>query len=89
MAVRDFTDAAGNAWRAWHTAPVTDAVPIPGYERGWLSFECAGELRRLRPFPANLETVSDVQLGLLCRVATPVRRRQPGAHATDTTESAR
>ena len=79
MAVREFTDAAGTTWRVWQTRPTTDAVPIPGYERGWLSFESSsGTIRRLTPVPLDWERVSDVQLALLCRAATEVRRRRTG-----------
>ncbi len=47
---------------------------IPGLLGGWLCFESATEKRRLLPIPSNWKTVSEDQLRLLCRVATPVRK---------------
>lgn len=76
MAVRDFTDPEGATWRVWHTQPTTDAR-MPGYERGWLTFESAsGVVRRLTPVPLDWEHVSEVQLSMLCRAAAlaPARR---------------
>lgn len=90
MAVRDFTDPAGVAWRVWHTKPIADAPRIPGYERGWLTFESSsGSVRRLTPVPLDWERVSDVQLAMLCRAATdaPQRRAAPYAPAADGPEA--
>jgi hypothetical protein len=41
MALRDFTDGKGNAWRVWDTRPMTGRVR-EAYQRGWLTFEQGG-----------------------------------------------
>lgn len=76
MAVRDFTDAAGIAWRVWHTLPSTTSLLTAGYERGWLTFESADSLRRLTAVPPEWDELADEELEALCRTATPVPRRR-------------
>lgn len=43
-----------------------------GYEDGWLTFECAGQRRRLTPIPPGWETLPDLTLGELCRRSVDV-----------------
>jgi hypothetical protein len=38
-----------------------------GYEDGWLSFECAGQRRRLTPIPSGWELLPELTLAELCR----------------------
>jgi len=49
-----------------------------GYERGWLTFETAGEKRRLAPVPSGWEAFSPERLELLCRMADRVELRSAG-----------
>ena len=53
------------------------AAVSPGYEGGWLTFECATAKRRLAPVPAEWERLSDSELAGLCAraIAVPMRRR--------------
>ena len=81
MANRDFKDANGVIWHVWNTVPVSGAVINPGFDKGWLTFECAdGALRRLAPIPVDWETVSGERLDLFCRSATPVPRHTGPFH---------
>lgn len=43
-----------------------------GYEDGWLTFECAGQRRRLTPIPPGWEMLPDLTLGELCRRSVDV-----------------
>jgi hypothetical protein len=79
MAVREFTDETGTRWQVWLTTPSTNAVAMPGYEKGWLTFEAddaSRRLRRLTPVPRGWEEMSDVELTLLCRAASEATRRR-------------
>lgn len=75
MAIREFTDSKGVAWRVWCTTPDEGSPLAPYYPGGWLTFDCGSEtLRRLSPPPANWETAPDDRLQLMCRVAEEVPR---------------
>ena len=73
MAYREFTDDGGTVWRAWDTYPGSAANVRPGFEGGWLGFECEAERRRLAPVPAGWEEASDVDLRAMLARAQPNR----------------
>ena len=82
MALREFRDARGVEWRVWATTPES-AAPLRFGERalgelegGWLTFECADCRRRLAPFPADWDTLTDAELERWCSEAKapPARR---------------
>lgn len=73
MAYREFTDGGGISWRAWDTYPGSAANVRPGFESGWLGFECESERRRLAPVPAGWETATDDQLRAMLADAQPNR----------------
>ena len=75
MAVREFTDSSGVAWRVWKTRPSRDGLYLAEFREGWLTFESTTERRRLAPIPESWEDVSTERLNLLCRVATAVEHR--------------
>ena len=73
MAYREFTDDGGTSWRAWDTYPGSAANVRPGFEGGWLGFECEAERRRLAPVPAGWEEASDDDLRAMLARAQPNR----------------
>jgi hypothetical protein len=82
MAVRDFLDANGVAWRVW---PVTPEALQPKtavedylgeYGEGWLCFESASERRRLPRYPLRWEELSDQELCTLLDAASVVTGRK-------------
>jgi hypothetical protein len=72
MAHREFTDAEGSPWQVWDTRPRSKAEVRPRYAGGWLSFESAGERRRLHPIPERWEEVDDDTLRAWLATAEPV-----------------
>ena len=80
MASRLFSDRDGANWRVWSTVPQDTRGCLPGFERGWLTFEhqVTGERRRFPSIPDGWEAVPDDKLLLWCRVAEPVRRAGAG-----------
>lgn len=78
MPVRDFDDSAGTTWRVWSTVPSSGAVLTEGFERGWLTFEASGSIRRLAPIPGDWESATPAELEQMCRRAQPPARRRPG-----------
>ena len=85
MAVREFTDDAGRAWRVWCILPeaihpVTRAEDYLAdcYQLGWLVFETSTgeEKRRLCPFPSQWMSADDDTLRALLGEAEIVRRRR-------------
>jgi len=82
MAVRDFVDAAGVAWKVWPVSPEalqpkTAAEDYLGeYEAGWLCFESEGERRRLAEYPEGWAALSDAELHVLLRAAAVVPERK-------------
>jgi hypothetical protein len=74
----EFVDSNGVAWRVWNTVPMPRASLSGEFERGWLTFECAAELKRLAPVPPKWETSTPDRLELMCRAATGVPRRTRG-----------
>jgi len=76
---RVFADAAGVTWDAFAVHPSADAggrarLPEP-YQRGWLSFDCGTERRRLSPIPDDWATMNDDALRAACARAEPASRR--------------
>lgn len=82
MAIREFTDAAGVAWRVWNTTPMPGAVFEQSHKTGWLTFESATERRRLAPIPAGWEEAPVERLDLMCRASEVVRRAKGASPLT-------
>ena len=89
MALREFTDRSGRAWRAWDVSPETlhPSTRTEHYMRdyldGWLAFESVDGLAkcRLTPIPRDWDTATDDQLLEWLDRATPVRGdRVSGPH---------
>lgn len=98
MAVRDFVDEWGKAWRVWSILPesihpVTRAEDYLAdcYQLGWLVFETTTgtEKRRLCPFPRNWESVDDAALRSLLAQSEAVRSRRSSGETTVRTEAPR
>lgn len=87
MAIRDFTDSAGIAWRVWSTTPQTAGVYDESHKTGWLTFESAGIRRRLAPIPRGWEEATRERLDLMCRAAEVVRRASGSAPLTPDPEA--
>ena len=70
----------GVEWTVWDTHPEaqsgasTRAGVAADYTRGWLTFQCEEEKRRLAPVPAQWFELTEVQLAALLARADPVRR---------------
>ena len=87
MAVREFTDARGRAWRAWDIKPetihpITRAEDyLADYLTGWIVFEteAGDEKRRLCPWPEDWMTRTEEQLRELLEVAELVPLYRPDA----------
>ena len=77
MPHREFTDAKGTRWMVWSTTPVAGAVLSGEMQKGWLTFECDGERRRLVPIPRDWEDAGADRMELYCRAAEPVTRTTP------------
>lgn len=82
MAVRDFVDDAGVAWRVWAVTPDqlqprTAAEDYLGdFGEGWLCFESENDRRRLANYPADWAGLPDAELRALLEQATLVPRRR-------------
>lgn len=75
MAIRNFVDSAGLAWRVWPTMPQVGAIYDERLRSGWLTFEnAAGERKRLAPIPGGWDEQPAERLDLMCRAAEAVRR---------------
>lgn len=82
MALREYLDRDGRAWRVWLVRPGSilgsDVTPLANHYRGgWLCFESDAEKRRLNPVPESWETRSPEELDLLRRAAELVRKVKP------------
>ena len=86
MALREFRDANGVEWRVWATIPAATEVvrivvgTLGTLDGGWLTFECAEGRRRLAPFPADWDSLSDAELERCCadaKAPPPRRSRRP------------
>ncbi|NUQ20502.1 MAG: hypothetical protein HOQ09_06025 [Gemmatimonadaceae bacterium] len=95
MALREFNDQEGRAWRAWDVTaeklhPATRAEDyMRDYLDGWLAFESAdGSSKcRLTPIPRNWATATDDRLREWLRAASPVRGdRISGPHGRTAAE---
>ena len=72
----------------WEVFQVQRASEAPrgvsmGLEKGWLSFTSASGRRRLAPFPADWESVPELELERMCgaaRVANVARYARTGEH---------
>ena len=85
MAVREFVDEGGRAWRVWcilpeSIHPVTRAEDYLAdcYQLGWLVFETTAgdEKRRLCPYPREWESADQQSLRALLGQSEMVRRRR-------------
>ena len=84
--MREFSDAAGVAWKVFratpHSSPAGREKVLPeAFRDGWLVFECDAERRRLAPIPGDWEELADEELERLCGVAAAVPAR--GRRASD------
>jgi len=86
MAVREFVDEHGKAWRVWcilpeSIHPVTRAEDYLAdcYQLGWLVFErtTGDEKRRLCPYPRDWESVDEQALRSMLGQSEFVRPRRP------------
>ena len=85
MAVREFTDSAGRAWRAWDVSP-DDLSPRTKdedylaqlYHTGWIVFEtkAGDDKRRLYPIPRGWSELPEPELAVLLQKAEVVPRRK-------------
>lgn len=81
MALREFVDSSGKAWRVWFTLPMRGAVVAGTVENGWLTFEAKDCRRRLAPPPVDWEVASPQRLEQMCRAATDSRERVYGSRS--------
>ena len=79
MALREFEDADGVAWRVWDTNPDVVRGLSLEMQRGWLTFDNGLERRRLSPIPSEWIEVPEERLVLLLRLAAPLRSLEPRA----------
>src|SRR5690348_7136289 len=86
MAVREFTDEQGKAWRVWcilpeSIHPVTRAEDYLAdcYQLGWLVFETttSDQKRRLCPYPRDWEIADERALRSMLAQSEAVRKRRP------------
>jgi hypothetical protein len=81
VALREFVDNKGVAWRVWDVTPdkmhpVTARELFLGeYQEGWLAFESAAERRRLSQWPDDWAELPRERLVVLLEQAAPVARR--------------
>lgn len=104
MAVREFTDSAGRAWRAWDVTPdelsprtKDEDYLAQLYHTGWIVFETKSgdDKRRLYPIPKGWSELPEGDLAVLLQKAEVVPRRKlrgerdaRGAQAADEVERA-
>jgi hypothetical protein len=90
MAVREFVDEQGKAWRVWcilpeSIHPVTRAEDYLAdcFQLGWLVFErtTGDEKRRLCPFPRDWESADEHSLRSLLEQSEAVRPRRPSGES--------
>lgn len=64
MAIREVRDRDGCLWTVWDTYPEsTRRVNVmPGFQVGWLTFECDGAKWRVNPVPPGWTDASEMQL---------------------------
>lgn len=84
MALRNFTDSQGTAWRVWNVVPQYAAsrdeeMMTPGLQGGWLCFDSGNEKRRLSPIPVDWEKAGMDALEAYCRQAAAVQQRAAAA----------
>ena len=81
MSLREFTDHQGGEWRVWDNTPesvhpvLRESGYLRSYEGGWLVFQSADGLTKLRltPIPARWAAPSIEDLREWLGRATPVR----------------
>ncbi len=81
MPVREVMGGDRCLWTVWDTYPESArrVNVMPGYEAGWLTFECDGEKRRLFPVPPDWTTAPDEELlRWLASAAVVQKSRLPG-----------
>ena len=83
MALREFRDGKGTAWKVWGVTPdsldkrTTAEDYMRDWQDGWLCFECTDSRRRLATFPPGWEELPDDELEALLSRAQVVKRREP------------
>lgn len=97
MAVREFVDSTGRAWRAWDVIPDNlnprtkdEDYLAQLYYTGWIVFEAKGddEKRRLYPIPSGWSELPDPDLEVLLRKGEVVPPRKLEADRSATGEQA-
>ena len=81
MSLREFTDRLGEEWRVWDNTPenvhpvLRESGYLRSYEGGWLVFQSADGLTKLRltPIPADWSAAPVDDLREWLARATPVR----------------
>ena len=86
MGHRTIRDGQGLEWQIWDTTPAKQVSQT--LEAGWLTFESAGEKRRLAPVPLYWFHATDQELLALLDRAQPVRPKAPGGPASGELPSA-
>jgi hypothetical protein len=76
---RVFDDTDGKRWHVFAVHPSVGPVRSDGvaeaFKDGWLCFESHDQRRRLAPIPESWQSLSDIALVELCRVAEPALRQ--------------
>lgn len=77
MALRTITTPDGREWTVWNTEPSPDKggdrMYLPeALAKGWLTFQCAEERRRIIPVPEGWDELPDSELIALWRSADRV-----------------
>jgi hypothetical protein len=82
--LREFTDRAGQSWRAWAVTPGLSRMGrtkhfLGDFQLGWVCFEnpAAGARRRLPGHPDRWGELNDQELDTLLNQAITVRERLP------------
>lgn len=87
MALRDFRDSKGVAWKVWDVTPesldrrTAAEDHMHEWQDGWLVFEGSDVRRRLAPYPNRWEELADAELERLLDRAQAVKRRTPGENS--------
>lgn len=77
MPLREVRDDGRRIWTVWDTYPTSSRRlnVRPGFQAGWLTFECEGEKYRLHPIPAGWVEASDLKLLGYLTAAERIRTR--------------
>lgn len=94
MALREFTDSLGTAWRVWDVTPsaISPRTAAEDFmadlQDGWLCFETSTRRCRLVRYPQNWVTASDAELEALLKHAEEAPKRISGEYSARPVEAA-